>query len=51
MSIIKLNNQLRRVEIKEFEIENNIVFNFFDKLPSQKENGKFFELYILACWL
>ena len=30
MSVIKINKQLKRVEIKEFEIENEIVFNFFN---------------------
>ncbi len=40
MSIIKLNNQLRRVEVKEFEIENEIVFNFFNKLSIAERNEK-----------
>lgn len=30
--MIDLNQKLKRVEIKEFEIENSIVFNFFDNL-------------------
>ncbi len=31
--LIKINQQLKRIEIKEFEIENQIVFNYFDNLP------------------
>ena len=40
MPIIKLNNQLQRVEIKDFEIENDIVFNYFDKLPAYERDDK-----------
>jgi hypothetical protein len=40
MSTIKLNQQLKRVEIKDFEIENQIVFNFFDNLPSNERDEK-----------
>lgn len=35
MSTIKINKQLNRVEVKEFEIDNSIVFNYFDNLPSK----------------
>lgn len=38
--MIKINQQLQRVEIKEFEIENKIVFNFFDNLPVSERNEK-----------
>lgn len=34
MSVLKLDQKLRRVEIKEFEIENDIVFNYFNNLSS-----------------
>lgn len=40
MSIIKINQQLKRVEIKEFEIENQIVFNYFDNLPTSERDAK-----------
>lgn len=38
MSTIKLNQQLNRVEIKEFEIENSIVFNYFNKLSAEERD-------------
>lgn len=40
MGTIKLNQQLKRVEIKEFEIENQIVFNFFDHLSANERDDK-----------
>lgn len=40
MATIKINQQLQRVEIKEFEIGNSIVFNYFDKLPTSERDGK-----------
>jgi len=40
MSTIKINHQLQRIEIKEFEIENQIVFNFFDKLSVNERDEK-----------
>lgn len=47
MSTIKLNQQLKRVEIKDFEIENQIVFNYFDKLPVSERDEKLYRaLYI-----
>lgn len=39
--MLNLNQQLKRVEIKEFEIENSIVFNYFDNLPSSEMEMKF----------
>ncbi len=38
--MIKLNQQLKRVEVKEFEIENQIVFNYFDNLPASDRDEK-----------
>lgn len=38
--MLNLNQQLKRVEIKEFEIENSVVFNFFDKLPVVERGEK-----------
>lgn len=39
--MLKINQQLKRIEIKEFEIENQIVFNYFDKLPAVERDEKF----------
>lgn len=40
MATIKINQQLKRIEIKEFEIENSIVFNYFDNLPTAERDSK-----------
>jgi hypothetical protein len=40
MNTIKINQQLKRIEIKEFEIENQIVFNYFDNLPVTERDEK-----------
>lgn len=40
MTTIKINQQLKRVEIKEFEIENTIVFNYFNNLPVLERDEK-----------
>ena len=40
MSTIKINQQLKRIEIKEFEIENQIVFNYFDNLSASERDDK-----------
>jgi hypothetical protein len=47
MAKLKLNQQLKRVEIQDFEIENQIVFNYFDKLPANERDEKLYRaLYI-----
>ncbi|QGY45896.1 hypothetical protein GM418_20135 [Maribellus comscasis] len=47
MSTIKLNQQLKRIEIDKFEIENEIVFNYFNNLPASERDEKLFKaLYI-----
>lgn len=38
--MLKLNQQLKRLEIQEFEIENSIVFNYFDNLPVNERDEK-----------
>jgi len=38
--MLKINQQLKRIEIKEFEIENQIVFNYFDHLPANERDDK-----------
>jgi hypothetical protein len=40
MSTIKLNQQLKRVQISNFEIQNQIVFNYFDNLPATEIDEK-----------
>lgn len=40
MSTIKINQQLKRLEISSFEIENHIVFNYFDNLPTMERDQK-----------
>ena len=40
MKNLFLNQQLQRLEIKEFEIENEIVFNYFNKLPASERDEK-----------
>ena len=47
MATIKINQKLKRVEISGFEIENQIVFNYFDKLPLKERDKKLYRaLYI-----
>ena len=47
MATIKINQKLKRVEISSFEIENEIVFNYFDKLPANERDEKLYRaLYI-----
>jgi hypothetical protein len=40
MSNIKLNQQLHRVEVSAFEIDNEIVFNYFDRLKAEERDEK-----------
>ncbi len=40
MSTLKINQQLKRIEIKEFEIENPVVFNYFDNLSAAERDDK-----------
>lgn len=47
MSIIKLNQQLKRLEISDFEISNEIVFNYFNNLSVSDRDDKLYRaLYI-----
>lgn len=39
--MLKINQQLKRIEIKEFEIENKIVFHYFDNLLESERDDKF----------
>lgn len=38
--MIHLNQQLKRVEVSSFEIENQVVFNYFDNLPLSERDEK-----------
>ncbi len=40
MATIKINQKLKRVEIQKFEIDNSIVFNYFDNLPVNVRDEK-----------
>jgi len=40
MNTIKINQKLKRIEIKEFEIENQIVFGYFNNLPLSERDEK-----------
>lgn len=40
MSTLKINQKLKRVEISGFELDNEIVFNYFDKLPATEREEK-----------
>jgi len=47
MGMININQKLNRVEIKEFELSNEIVFNYFNNLPSSERDDKFLKaIYI-----
>ena len=53
MASVEINQQLKRVEIEDFEIQNEIVFKYFDTLPYTERSEKFLKaLYIgvLALW-
>lgn len=40
MANIKLNQKLKRVEVQKFELDNIIVFNYFDNLPTSERDDK-----------
>ena len=47
MSILSLNQKNKRVELGAFELENSVVFNYFNKLPSNERDEKLFRaIYI-----
>jgi hypothetical protein len=44
---IKLNQQLRRLEVSSFEVENDLVFQYFDNIPADDREDKLFKaIYI-----
>lgn len=47
MGILKLNKQQKRVEINKFELENDIVFNYFNKVADKERDETLFRaIYI-----
>lgn len=47
MATLKLNQKLKRIEIQKFELDNDIVFNYFDNLPANERDNKLIRaLYI-----
>tara|TARA_R110002072_G_scaffold66499_4_gene164013 strand:+ start:45774 stop:46805 length:1032 start_codon:yes stop_codon:yes gene_type:complete len=40
MANIKLNQKLKRVELQKFELDNELVFNYFDNLPASERDDK-----------
>ena len=47
MSLIKINQKQKRIEINSFELDNEIIFEYFNKLPAEKRDESLFQaLYI-----
>ena len=47
MAHIKLNQGLRRIEVSKLEIENDLAFEHFDRLPADQRDAEFVKaLYI-----
>lgn len=47
MGTIKINQKLKRIEVQKFELDNEIVFNYFDTQPAEQRDAKFIRaLYI-----
>ncbi len=40
MGNIRINQKLKRVEVQKFELDNEIVFNYFDSLPQNERDEK-----------
>ncbi|NND23544.1 MAG: hypothetical protein HKN86_02520 [Acidimicrobiia bacterium] len=40
MATIKVNQKLKRIEVQKFELDNSIVFNYFDNLPVNRRDEK-----------
>jgi len=40
MATLKINQQLKRVEVSAFELDNEIVFNYFNNLPANERDDK-----------
>lgn len=38
--MLNINQQLKRIEVLQFEIENQVVFNYFDNLPANERDEK-----------
>lgn len=46
--IVSLDQKSQKVKIKEFEIENSVVFNYFDKLPADLRGEKLLKAIYLG---
>jgi hypothetical protein len=47
MGLLNLNQKLNRVKFSEFEMDNQIVFNYFDNLPKENRDDALFKaIYI-----
>jgi hypothetical protein len=45
--LISLDQKLKRIKINKAEVENDVVFEYFDNLPAAERDDKFFQaLYI-----
>lgn len=40
MASVKINQQLKRIEIEDFQIQNKIIFDYFDSLPASERGNK-----------
>jgi hypothetical protein len=40
MATIRINQKLKRIEVQQFELDNEIVFNYFDNIPAADRDDK-----------
>lgn len=48
MAHIKLNQGLRRIEVSKLEIENELAFEHFDKLPADQRDAEFVKAFYIG---
>lgn len=48
MAHIKLNQGLRRIEVSKLEIENDLAFEHFDKLPADQRDAEFVKAFYIG---
>jgi hypothetical protein len=48
MAHIKLNQGLRRIEVSKLEIENDLAFEHFDKLPTDQRDAEFVKAFYIG---
>lgn len=49
MSIVTLNQKQKRIELSSFEIENEMVFDFFNRLSAEDRDEKLFRALYIGC--